>query len=57
MNVNESSPDCPPAPSDDDPLFDLDMSAVDDEADEMVSFSISLFLLAFANAQSNINLT
>ena len=31
-----NNPDCPPAP-DDDPLFDLDMSAVDAEVDDMVS--------------------
>ena len=30
-----NSPDCPPAPPDDDPLFDLDMSAVDGEVDDM----------------------
>lgn len=35
MKPNESSPHCPPAPPDDDPLFDLDMSAVDAEVDEM----------------------
>ena len=37
-NANGSSPDCPPAPPDDDPLFDLDLSAVDAATDEMVSF-------------------
>ncbi|KAL7549234.1 hypothetical protein ACHAWF_012502 [Thalassiosira exigua] len=37
VKANGSSPsgDCPPAPPDDDPLFDLDMSAVDAEVDEM----------------------
>jgi len=35
IQANGSSPNCPPAPPDDDPLFDLDMSAVDAEVDEM----------------------
>mmetsp|Transcript_3026 Transcript_3026/g.5707 ORF Transcript_3026/g.5707 Transcript_3026/m.5707 type:complete len:367 (+) Transcript_3026:150-1250(+) len=33
--ANGLSPDCPPAPPDDEPFFDLDMSAVDAEVDEM----------------------
>jgi len=43
VKANGLSPDCPPAPPDDDPLFDLNMSDVDAEVDEMDLFLLSFF--------------